>query len=29
MANHNPSYEDLCQQRQEGQITDVEFVLMK
>lgn len=26
MANHNPSYEDLCQQRQSGQITDVEFV---
>ena len=26
MAKHNPSYEDLCQQRQDGQITDVEFV---
>ena len=26
MAKHNPSYEDLCQQRQNGQITDVEFV---
>ena len=26
MANHNPNYEDLCQQRQSGQITDVEFV---
>ena len=26
MAKHYPSYEDLCQQRQSGQITDVEFV---
>ena len=26
MAKHDPSYEDLCQQRQSGQITDVEFV---
>ena len=26
MAKHNPSYEDLCQQRQDGQNTDVEFV---
>ena len=26
MAKHNPSYEDLCQKRQDGQITDVEFV---
>lgn len=26
MAKHYPSYEDLCQQRQDGQITDVEFV---
>ena len=26
MTKHYPSYEDLCQQRQTGQITDVEFV---
>lgn len=26
MTKHYPSYEDLCQQRQSGQITDVEFV---
>lgn len=26
MAKHYPSYEDLCQQRQSGQISDVEFV---
>ena len=26
MAKHYPNYEDLCQQRQDGQITDGEFV---
>ena len=26
MAKQYPNYEDLCQQRQDGQITDVEFV---
>ena len=26
MAHQNPKSEALCQQRQEGQITDVEFV---